>query len=214
MRPAITSIALPSLLALIVVAFADIAQCKETTAADVSIADIGSLLAGRYDNAAQVAQAKTRATVDNPAPPHVSISIEPTPSANWALWRVHMDVDADTALDAVWALHIERRTFDKSLALIPYTLRPAIDSTKVNAVTFDEAQWLSLEACMLRGEFSKSHIAAHSEGEPCAAEGMGLGGKRAFLPASVERDGDSLRVYLIYRGAPLAVDARRVVTRS
>lgn len=210
MRPAIKSIAVRSFLALSVVAFAGIAQCKESSDADVSIASIGSLLAGRYDNTAQVAQAQSKATTDNPAPPHVNISIEPTPSANWALWRVHMDVDADTALDAVWAMHIERRTFDKSLALIPYTLRPSVDSTKVNAATFDEAQWLSLEACMLRGEFSQSHIAAHSEGEPCAAEGMGLGGKRAFLPASVERDGESLRVYLIYRGAPLAVDARRV----
>jgi hypothetical protein len=212
MRSAIKLVALPLVLAVIVFAFAETAQCKELTAADVSTASISSLLAGQYDNAAQVAQAQTKARVDNPAPPHVTVSIEPTQLADWALWRVHMDVDSDTALDAVWAMHIERRTFDKSLALIPYTLRPSIDLKTVNAVTFDESQWLSLEACMLRGDFSKSHIAAHSEGEPCAAEGIGLGGKRAFLPASVDREGDSLRVYLIYRGTPLAVDARRVVT--
>jgi hypothetical protein len=211
MRSAIKLVALPLVLAVIVFAFAETGQCKESTAADVSTASIGSLLAGQYDNAAQVAQAQTKATEDNPAPPHVSVSIEPTQLADWALWRVHMDVDADTALDAVWAMHIERRTFDKSLALIPYTLRPSADLKKVNAVTFDESQWLSLEACMLRGDFGKTHIAAHSEGEPCAAEGIGLGGKRAFLPASVDREGDSLRVYLIYRGTPLAVDAHRVV---
>ncbi|MGH8123865.1 MAG: hypothetical protein ACREPT_13975, partial [Rudaea sp.] len=80
----------------------------------------------------------------------------------------------------------------------------------VNAAAFDEAQWLSLEACALRGDFGKSSIAARSEGEPCAAAAIGIGGKRAFLPASIEREGDRLRVQLIFRGTPLRVDARRL----
>lgn len=212
MRSAIKLAALPLFLALIVLAFVETARCKETAAADVPTASVGSLLAGLYDNAAQVTQAQSKATEENPAPPHVTVSIEPTQLADWALWRVHMDVDPDTGLDAVWAMHVVRRTFDKSLALIPYTLRPSIDLAKVSAATFDESQWFSLEACMLRGDFGKSRIVAHSEGEPCAAEGIGLGGKRAFLPASIEREGNSLRVYLTYRGTPLLVDARRTAT--
>lgn len=38
----------------------------------------------------------------------------------------------------------------------------------------------------------------------------GLGGKRAFLPNSVEREGDWLHVQLMYFGRPWRVDARRV----
>lgn len=198
------------LLILVVLATCQTAQCKEQEAAGVSTASVGALLAGRYDNSAQVAQAQGKATAENPAPPHVTVAIEPTQQADWALWRVHMDVDADTALDAVWAMHTSRRAFDKSLALIPYTLRPSVKIATLNAAAFDETQWLSLEACSLRGDFGKSRIVAHSEGEPCAAAGMGIGGKRAFLPASIERAGDWLHVQLIFRGTPLRVDARRL----
>ncbi len=192
-----------------VLAVCQTAHCKERDAAAVPTASIDALLAGRYDNAAQVARTQGTATAENPAPPHVTVTIEPTQKADWALWRVHMDVDPETALDAVWAMKTSRRAFDQSLSLIPYTLRPSVNATTVNAATFDEAQWLSLEACALRGDFGTSHIAAHSEGEPCAVEGMGLGGKRAFLPASIERAGDWLHVQLIFRGTPLHVDALR-----
>ncbi|HEY8011523.1 MAG TPA: hypothetical protein VIE67_11065 [Rudaea sp.] len=198
------------MLIMVVLATCPTAQCKEQNGAGISTAAIGALLAGRYDNSAQVAQAQGKATAENPAPPHVTVAIEPTQQPDWALWRVHMDVDADTALDAVWAMNTSRRAFDKSLALIPYTLRPSVNAATVSAAAFDETQWLSLEACALRGDFGKSRINAHSEGEPCAAAGMGIGGKRAFLPASIEREGDRLRVQLILRGTPLRVDARRL----
>ena len=167
---------MPMILILIVLATCQTAQCKEQDAAAVSTASVGALLAGRYDNSAQVAQAQGTATAENPAPPHVAVTIEPTQQADWALWRVHMDVDADTALDAVWAMNTSRRAFDKSLALIPYTLHPSVSSATLNASAFDESQWLSLEACALRGDFGKSRITAHSEGEPCAAAGIGIGG--------------------------------------
>jgi hypothetical protein len=192
------------------------ALCKDPEAA-VSIAGVGALLAGRYDNSAQVAEGKMLA--DNRSPQHVTITIEPTREANWAIWRVHMDVDpavaqaagSDTSLDAVWAMSISRAAEDKALRLIPYTLSPSVDPETVKASAFDQAQWLSLEACMLGGYFGTSRVAAQAApDEMCVAETMGLGGKRAFLPNSIEREGEWLHVQLIYFGKPWRVDARRL----
>jgi hypothetical protein len=184
--------------------------------AGASIADIGALLAGRYENSAQVAQGK--AAADEHPPQHVTITIEPTQRADWELWRVHMDVDpevaqaagSDTSLDAVWAMNISRPAAGKPLRLIPYTLNPSMNEASVKASAFDPGQWLSLEACTLNGDFGKSRIAAAAPpDEMCVAETMGLGGKRAFLPSWVEREGDSLRIQLIYFGKEWRVDARR-----
>ena len=190
------------------------AQCKEKADDTASTTSIGALLAGRYDNSAQVAQDKAQ----HPPPQHVTITIEPTPQADWELWRVHMDVDpevaesagSDTSLDAVWAMNITRKPEDKSLQLIPYTLRPSVDIA-LSAAAFDKTQWLPLEACTLRGEFRPSRIVIQvPPDEMCVAITMGLGGKRAFLPNSVEREGDWLHVQLMYFGRPWRVDARRV----
>lgn len=191
------------------------AQCKERPDDTVSVTSIGALLAGRYDNSAQVAQDKAQ----HPPPQHVTITIEPTPQADWELWRVHMDVDpevaesagSDTSLDAVWAMNVSRKPEDKSLQLIPYTVGPSVDIATLHASAFDKAQWLPLEACTLRGEFRASRLAIQvPPDEMCVAVTMGLGGKRAFLPNSVEREGDWLHVQLMYFGRPWRVDARRV----
>jgi hypothetical protein len=190
--------------------------CKEQEAG-VSIAGVGALLAGRYDNAAQVAQGTPLA--ENRTPQHVTITVEPTRQPDWALWRVHMDVDravaqaagSDTSLDAVWAMRISREAKDKTLRLIPYALSPSVNPATLNAAAFDPAQWLSLEACMLSGDFGISRVvAAATADEMCVAETMGLGGKRAFLPSRIEREGDWLHVQLIYFGQPWRVDARRL----
>jgi hypothetical protein len=179
------------------------------------VPNIGALLAGRYDNSAQVA----RDEAQNPPPQHVTVTIEPTPQADWELWRVHMDVDpevaasagSDTSLDAVWAMNIARKPEDNSLQLIPYTLSPSVDIATLSAAAFDKTQWLPLEACTLRGEFHPSHIVVQvPPDEMCVAVTMGLGGKRAFLPSSVEREKDWLHVQLMYFGRPWQVDARRV----
>lgn len=195
--------------------------CRARDAAAASIADVGALLAGRYDNSAQVAQGK--AAADGHPPQHVVITIEPTQRADWEIWRVHMDVDSavaqaagsDESLDAVWALNISRPAPGKPLRLIPYTLSPSLDEASVKASAFDQGQWLSLEACALNGDLGKSHIVAQSPAdEMCVAETMGLGGKRAFLPSWIEREGDSLHIQLIYFGKPWRVDARRVAILS
>jgi hypothetical protein len=64
---------------------------------------------------------------------------------------------------------------------------------------------------MLVGKFAASQIVAGvPPNEMCVAETMGLGGKRAFLPTWIEREGDRLAVQLIYFGKPWRVEARRV----
>ena len=192
-------------------------QGNEHGAAD-AIAGIGALLAGAYDNSAQVTQGE--ATPGDHAPQHVTVTIEPTPRAEWQVWRVHMEVDpavaksagSATALDAIWAMNILRPDHGTSFQLIPYTLRPSDDEAAVHGSTFDETQWLSLEACELRGDAGASHIVAQvTANEMCVAEAMGLGGKRAFLPSRIEREGDWLRVQISYFGEPWRVDARRAV---
>lgn len=209
------------LVASVSVAPSEMAQCKEPEPPAASIAGVAALLAGRFDNAAQVAQDRGRASARNPPLPHVTVTVEPTQRSGWELWRVHMDVDpevareagADTALDAVWAMNISRGSNDHSLQLIPYSLRASVNAAAVKADAFDEAQWLSLEACVLRGQFGEKHIVVQVGGdEMCVAAAMGLGGKRAFLPSLIEREGDSLHYQLMYLGNPLRIDARAVAS--
>jgi hypothetical protein len=208
---------LPMILISIALTVCPTAQGKEPAAAAVSIPSVNALLAGRYDNSAQVAQGK--ATGANPASQHVTITIEPTQQADWDFWRVHMDVDpavaqsagSDTSLDAVWAMNLARETDGKSLELIPFTLNPTVDAATVKASAFDKTQWLLLEACALHGDFAKSPLVAQvPPNEMCVAETMGLGGKRAFLPTWMKREGDELQIQLIYFGKPWRVEARRL----
>ena len=193
------------------------APSKVPQASDAaSAAAISASLAGRYDNMAQVKRGKTSG--QTPPPQHVIITIEPTPQDDWQIWRIHMDVDpevaqlagSDTSLDAVWAMNLTRRPPHNTLQLVPYTLQPSVDPASVKASEFDEKQWLSLDACVLGGHFAPSNIVADAPAdEMCVAATMGLGGKRAFLPTSVEREGNWLHVALMYFGKPWRVDAER-----
>ncbi|MGA2397054.1 MAG: hypothetical protein ABSG30_03160 [Steroidobacteraceae bacterium] len=188
--------------------------------ASVTIAEVAAQLAGRYENAAQVAQGK--AAGETPPPQRMVITIEPTARKDWQLWRVHMDVEpavaetagSDTSLEAVWAMNVIRPA-GKPLQFIPYTLKPSLDEASVKAAAFDRSDWLSLEACTLEVDLGKSRItAAAPPDEMCVAATMGLGGKRAFLPSWIEHEGDRLRVQLIYFGRPWRVDAHRVPTAN
>ena len=173
-------------------------------------------MAGKYANAAQVAQGQSAGVT--PPPQHVVITIEPTAREDWQLWRVHMDVEpavaetagSDTSLEAVWAMNVTRPA-GKPLQMIPYTLKPSLDEASVKATAFDPSNWLSLEACTLDVELGKTRItAAAPPDEMCVAATMGLGGKRAFLPSWIELEGERLRVQLIYFGRPWRVDAQRL----
>lgn len=179
----------PRLSIVAVLVFCTVAQAKQKIDTVMSISDVGALLAGRYENTAQVIEGS--ATSSRP-PQHRSITIEPTQKAQWELWRIHMDVDpavaesagSATSLDAVWAMNISPREYDCSLSLIPYIWGPAVNAATLDAAAFNQAQWLSLEACMLRDDFGKSRITAQVAGdEMCVVEVMGLGGQRAFLPS-------------------------------
>ncbi len=179
-------------------------------------AGLCALLAGRYENSAQVARGRARR--ETPAPQHVTLSIEPTAKADWELWRVHMDVDpavaqaagSDTSLDAVWAMQIARRAGPRPLRLVPHSLKPSVPLGPVSAAAFDERQWYSLEACTLIGEAGPGRLVAQvPPDEMCVAASMGLGGKRAFLPTLVKREGDRMYAQLIYFGKPWLVAARR-----
>jgi hypothetical protein len=80
----------------------------------------------------------------------------------------------------------------------------------LQASSFDETQWLSLSACGLAVDFSKSKLIASAPAdEMCVAATMGLGGKRAFLPTWVSREGDRFQAELMYFGRPWELDARR-----
>jgi hypothetical protein len=182
-------------------------------AAEVSVAQINALLAGRFDNPAQVAQGRDQ----HPPPQHVTITIEPTGQPDWQLWRVHMDVEpeiadaagSDTSLDAVWAMNIAPSS--RGMELVPYTLKPSVDAAALQAAAFDPTQWLALAACAMSGEFSASKVLVEvPPDEMCVAATMGLGGKRAFLPTWVARQGDGLEVQIVYFGRPWKVDAHRV----
>ena len=209
---------LTPLFSLIVLAACGTAQGREPRTSAAAIGAALTLLAGSYENSAQVAAGRAA----EPPPQHVVITIEPTPLADWEIWHVHMDVDpkvaesagSDTSLDAFWAMNLSKTADGKSLELIPYTLGPSLEESAVRASAFDRSQWLPLEACALVGEFGAAGVVAQvPPDEMCVAESMGLGGKRAFLPNSIERQGEWLHAQLMYFGRPWQVDARRVTGR-
>jgi hypothetical protein len=163
-----------------------------------------SRLQGRFDNAEQVAKAPAG---QEPAIPHVTITIEPTPKPDFALWRVHLETDPESSFDQTWAMQT-RIEHDGSGALIPYYQLK--QEAPPAAATFDTQGWLSLEACALRGDFSKTRIEGISEGEPCVAVSMNVGARRALLPVGFVREGEMLHVDLNLRGVRTRIDAKQV----
>ena len=166
-------------------------------------ANVASLLQGRFDNRQQLSKAP--AGVENPIP-HVVVTIDATPQKNFSLWHVHIETDAETSFDQTWAMEI-RVEHDGSGALIPYyqfkqTAEPVASS-------FTPDGWLSLEACALRGDFTKARIEAMSEGEPCVAVSMSVGARRALLPVGFISEGDTLHIDFNLRGVRTRIDAVR-----
>jgi hypothetical protein len=165
-------------------------------------ADMNSLLLGRFDNREQVAKAD-RAH----AAPHVTVTVEPTPQKDFSLWHVHVETDPESTFDQTWAMQV-RTEHDGSRALIPYYQLK--QESPPSAATFDAQGWLSLEACALRGDFSKRRIEGISEGEPCVAVSMGVGARRALLPVGFVRERDTLHVDFNLRGLRTRIDAKQV----
>ena len=167
-------------------------------------AEANALLQGKFDNRQQVAAAQSDPQGQIP---HMTVAIEPTSQSDWTLWHVHLEVNPENAFDQTWAMQT-RLEHDGSTSLIPYyQYKPKGLAT---VATFDPKTWLSLEACALRGEFTKARIRGMSEGEPCVAVTMSLGPIRTLLPVGIDREAEWLRLDLNYRGARTRIDARRV----
>ena len=176
---------------------------EESSAAKPLPAGVESLLQGRFDNRDQIA----KASQGEDSTPHVVVTIEPTSQKSWTLWRVHVETDPQTTFDQTWAMRAETE-YDGSTALVPYyQLKQTSDP---DAATFDPAQWLSLEACALRGKADAKRIDGESEGEPCVAVSMGVGARRALLPVGFDREGDWLHVDMNLRGVRTRIDTRRM----
>ncbi len=184
--------------------FATCLAAQPQADANAVTANASALLQGRFDNRDQVGKASSD---PEHAIPHVTVTIEPTPQANWSLWHVHLETDAQSSFDQTWAMQA-RAEYDGSGALIPYyqlqqTQAPA-------AAAFDPHGWLSLEACALRGEFKKNRIEGMAEGEPCVAVSINVGARRALLPVGIVREGEWLHLDLSLRGVRTRIDAKRL----
>lgn len=158
-------------------------------------------LAGQFDNHEQVWS--TRENAAAVASPHVIITVEPTPQADWSLWRIRLD--ATPALEAVWAMH---RTNDGTL--VPHR---ALLTNPESGSGFDARQWTPLDACSLRGVVAANGIRVAADSSACAAVVPGIGPAAALLPLAIERDGEWLRLRLYAdqaRGAEARTDARQV----
>ena len=168
-------------------------------------ANVKALLQGRFDNREQLAKAPPDA--DHPTP-HVTVVIEPTSKPEWSLWHVHVDTDAESSFDQTWAMQT-RVEHDGSGALIPYY---QLKQTSVpDAATFNPQDWLSLEACAMRGNFAMARIQGMSEGEPCVAVSMSVGARRALLPVGFVGESEWLHLDMNLRGARTRIDAKRTL---
>ncbi|HEY2394848.1 MAG TPA: hypothetical protein VGH81_02545 [Rudaea sp.] len=168
------------------------------------LAHAETLLRGRFDNRVQVDKAPHDG---EPAIPRVAIVIEATPQKNWSLWHVHVQTDPESSFDQAWAMEA-RVEYDGSGSLVPYyqlhqTAEPA-------AAAFDPHDWLSLEACALRGAFTKARVQGISEGESCVAVSMSVGARRALLPVGFTRQGEGLHLNMNLRNVRTRIDAKRV----
>ena len=172
-----------------------------TNAADVT-ASVQTLLQGRYDNRDQVAKAPTDA---EHAIPHVTFVVESTSKQDFSLWHVHLETDPETSYDQTWAMQAKVE-HDGSIALIPYYQFKQASVPVASA--FDPKDWLSLEACALRGNFAKTRIEGMSEGEPCVAVSMSVGARRALMPVGIVREGEWLHVDLNLRSVRTRIDAK------
>jgi hypothetical protein len=170
---------------------------------DTATAKAAAALQGKFDNRQQVASAP--AGTDAPIP-HVIVVIEPTPQKDWSLWHVHIETDPESKFDQTWAMQM-RVEHDGSGALVPYYQLK--QTTNPVAGAFDPKDWLSLEACALRGDFTKARIEAMSEGEPCVAVSMSVGARRALLPVGFVSDGAKLHLDMNLRGVRTRIDADR-----
>jgi hypothetical protein len=164
-------------------------------------------LQGVFDNHEQVWNAREAAPTAA-TPPHVVVSIDATPQAEWSIWRIHLD--ATPALDATWAIRTAADA-NGATVLIPHR---ALVATAAEASAFDAKQWTPLDACALHsGTRATAGLQASADTASCIAIAPGIGPQAALLPLAIERDGEWLHVRLYAdqaRGADAREDTRLV----
>lgn len=183
-----------------------LAGCQQTSRPDAPRRAGAAVPAwvGTFDNHEQVwtaREAQGAATV-----PHVVVTIEPTPHADWTIWRVRLDVTPP--MDATWVI---RTATDASgaLSMTPYR---SLGGAPAATAAFDEKQWTPLDACVLRSTASAPYRAS-AEIAACTAIAPGIGATAALLPLAIEREGEWLHIRLYAdqaRGADTREDAREV----
>jgi len=164
----------------------------------------GALFEGVFDNHEQVWLARAGAAG---GVPHVVVTIEPTPQADWSIWRVHLDAAAP--LDAVWAM--QRIGTGESASVMPHRASDAALAS--TAAPFDARQWVPLDACALRGTVTPGGARVVADVAACTTLAPGLGAQTALLPIAIEREGEWLHARLYAdqaRGADARVDLRQV----
>ena len=159
-------------------------------------------LQGRYDNKSQESTGRgPEAEI-----PRVAVTIEPTPLPDFALWHVRIETDPQTSYEQTWAMQA-RIEHDGSGALVPYY--QLHQDARPDPATFDPGNWLSLEACALRGRLGATTFEGMAEGEPCVAVSMSIGARRALLPVGVRVDGAALAIDFNLRGERTHVALQR-----
>lgn len=190
------------LLALVLVACQNLRRPDSTSTARTT-ASAQPLLLGAFDNYEQVWRARENAASAVP-PPHVVVTIEATPQADWALWRVHLDTTP--AMDATWAMHTIQA--GGSVSLVPHR---TLVTAPAAASAFDAQQWSPLDACVLHS--AAGSLRAGADVAACTAIAPGIGAQAALLPLAIEHDGEWLHVRLYAdqaRGADAREDTRQV----
>ena len=165
----------------------------------------GAMPAGsaEYDNHEQVWTAAQSAAL---AVPHVVLSMQAQPDAEWSIWDVR--VDGTTPLQARWAM---RRAGGKGDAmLVPYR---ALVAAPAIGKDFDATQWAALDACALHARRDGTAISHVADPAACSVLTPGIGATAALLPLAVTFDGELLRVRFYVdqaRGDAAREDLRRV----
>jgi hypothetical protein len=165
-----------------------------------------ALFDGEFDNHEQVWAAHEKSATAL-VPPHVVITLMPTPRDDWSIWHIRLDVA--TPIDAVWAMQLVHGA-DGTVTLLPYR---ALVAAPAAGPKFDVKQWTPLDACALGGKITATNIHVTANVAACAAIVPGIGAQASLLPLAIEREGEWLHARLYAdqaRGADAREDARKV----
>jgi hypothetical protein len=185
-----------------------LAGCQDLHRADSAHAHAtASPMQGVFDNHEQIWRDR-EAAPGGALPPHVLVSIDATPQADWSIWRIRFE--ATPVLEATWAFRSVAEA-NGAMAWIPYR---SLIAAPAEASAFDPKQWAPLDACTLRSATrGAASLQVNADVAACTAIAPGIGAQAALLPLGFEREGEWLHIRLYAdqaRGADAREDARLV----